>query len=306
MVLKNIAVTGASGMLGRHIVAALEFADFNVITCSRPSSSLQIENCWDLRDWRAEKEFDELFKSVDAIIHAGAAVPNGKDVSNDGWLFDVNVRASFNVAHWARKRRLPLIYISGAIVYADPGREKIGEASRLGENGLGGFYGLTKLLTEDLLGREKAAGLKLTILRPSSIYGYGLGTKKMLCSFLNHAQSGHVIELSEPVEDSVDLVHAADVANAVVRVLKSSKWGIYNLSSGCNTTVNDLAKMCVSVVGQGAIKIKASNKITRSPVSRFALNCALAKQDLGWSAHVSLSTGLRALYDNEIVVVRQK
>lgn len=306
MVLKTIAVTGASGMLGRHIVAALKFADFDVISYSRTARDFELWRCWDLTQWKTEKELDELFESVDAVIHAGAAVPSAQHLCDDNESFDANVRASLNLADWVRKRDLPLVHISGAIVYVDPNDQDIQEDAPIGWSGLGGFYGLTKLLAEDLLRREKDAGLRLAILRPSSIYGYGLGTEKLICSFLSRAHEGSTIELSEPVTDSVDFIHAADVADAVVKVLQDTAWGTFNLASGRSTSINDLAEMCISVAGKGDVKIKQSMQASRHPIRRFDLNCKLARMQLGWSPHVDLSVGIRAISEQKVLVVGQE
>lgn len=305
MVLKTIAVIGASGMLGRHIVAALEFAGFDVVPCFRTAQDYESWRRWDLMQWKTEEEFDDLFASVDAVIHAGAAVPRGQCLCGDNELFDANVRATFNLANWARKRELPMVYISGAIVYADPNSRLIREDASLGWSGLGGFYGLTKLLAEDLLHREKDAGLRLAILRPSSIYGHGLSAEKLICSFLRKASEGGDIELNEPVADSVDLIHAADVADAVVKILRYAAWDTFNLASGCSTSFYDLAKACISVVGKGGVKIEQGTQEPRPPISRFGLDCEVTRTQLGWSSQIALSDGIRAVFEQKVIVVGQ-
>ena len=305
MVLKTIAVTGASGMLGRHVVAALGLAGFNVVSFSRAAGDSESWRRWDLMEWKTDGELDELFVSVDAVIHAGATVPNAQSLCDDDKLFDANVRATFNLANWARKRGLPLVYVSGAIVYANSDDRDVREDAPLGLSGFGGFYGLTKLLAEDILRREKDAGLRLAIIRPSSIYGHGLSVEKLICSFLNRASEGEVIELSEPVADRVDLIHAADVADAVVKVLQNDAWDTFNLASGCDISIIDLAKTCISVVGKGCISVKKNQKVSRPPIRRFDLNCRSAEMRLGWSAQVSHAVGVRAVFEQKVIVVGQ-
>ena len=244
-----------------------------------------------------------MFASADAIIHAGAAVPSARSSYGENELFDANVRAVFNLAGWARKRQLPFVHISGAIVYANPNGPDIREDAPLGWSGLGGSYGLTKLLAEDVLRREEGRGLALAILRPSSIYGYGLAAEKIICSFLNRAREGAAIELSEPVDDGADLIHAADVASAVVKVLKREAWETFNLGAGKCTSVRDLAATCISVAGEGTIEITDGDGPPRPPERRFGLNCQLANERLGWSARIGLPEGLRAVLEHEVLVV---
>jgi nucleoside-diphosphate-sugar epimerase len=300
-----IAVTGATGMLGSHIVAALEFSGFNIISVSRSESESKSCRHWDLNQWKTEEEFDELFKGVDAIIHAGAAVPSAKQTFSEQELFDVNVRASLNLAEWAKKRNIPMIYISGAIVYQDPEEKDILEDAPLGWSGLGGFYGMTKLLAENLLQQEKNAGLDLAIIRPSSIYGYGLSSDKLICSFLEKANQGQTIELEEPINDSVDLIHAADVAAAIVEILKKCSWNIFNIASGKLTSVDEIARISLLTVKNGKVSVKKSIHSVQPKLSRFALKCKLAEMQLGWVPKINISTGMQSVFEQKVLVVGQ-
>ena len=306
MVLKVIAVTGAAGMLGRHIIAALEFSGFDTISISRLTATDRSWRQWDLNQWQTEKKFDEVFKSVDAIVHAGAAVPNREKPYSEQELFDVNVRATLNLADWARKRKVPLVYISGAIVYKKTDAESILEDSALGWSGLGGFYGMTKLLAENQLIQEKNSGLELAIIRTSSIYGYGLSSDKLICSFLEKAHTGSTIELMEPIKDSVDFIHAADVSVAVVNILKNKSWSIFNISSGQFTSIHKLAELAVSIVKNGDISVQQSNQEVGKKAARFGLECKKAKVKLGWRVNIGITEGMRSVFEKQVLVVGRK
>lgn len=302
MVLKRVAVTGASGMLGRHLSAALGCAGFSTIPLARAKLPSSDWRCWDLTQWKSVEELDALFAGAEAVIHAGAAVPRSQGLTEQE-AYDANVRATFNLGDWARRRGIPLIYVSGAIVYADPNRPGICEDAPLGWSGLGGIYGLSKLLAEDQLRRERDLGLRLAILRPSSIYGCGLGTEKIIPLFLSKALVGSAIELTEPVSDRVDLVHAADVADAVVKVMQQEAWSTFNIGAGRGTSMLELAEMCVAVAGKGTVIVKQGNgQSIRPPVSRFGLDCRSAQQSLGWTAQVGLRAGIGALLAGRVVV----
>lgn len=302
MVLKTVAVTGATGMLGRHVTAALTAADFRVIPCSRTTGT-DGGRVWDLTHWKTIPELDELFEGADAVVHTGAAVPDPLRGTDDANLFDANVRSCLSLAEWARLRGIPLIHVSGGIVYANPNHIGITESAPLGWSGLGGFYGMTKLMAEDVLRREEGCGLQLAVLRPSSIYGTGQSAGKMMSIFLATASSGGMIELTEPIDDRVDLIHAADVAGAIVRVLHTQSWETFNLASGRLTTVMELAEACVAVAGTGQVKVRTSGDASRPPLSRFGLSCSRAETRFGWVPQVGLMDGISALRDGLIPCV---
>jgi nucleoside-diphosphate-sugar epimerase len=252
--------------------------------------------------WLRDFEFDDLFASVEAVVHAGAAVPRPGDAPDENQLFDANVRSVANLGEWARRRGVPLIHISGAIVYTNPGAEGLRESDPLGWSGLGGYYGFTKLLAEDVLRREEAAGLQVAIVRPTSIYGFGLRPEKLVPSTVRKARSGEVIELREPVEESTNLIHAADVASAVTALLRERAWITVNVAADANTSILTLAETCVALAGRGTVEIVPSSGATQPPTHRFRLNTELAKARLNWAPSISLADGIRSILDEAVLV----
>jgi UDP-glucose 4-epimerase len=288
-------------MLGSHVMAALSAHGFEAIACGRSHGNAA--RVWNLAEWKTDAELDAIFASAAAIVHAGAAVPSAAHPLNDGELFDANVRASSNLGEWARKRGVPIVHVSGAIVYADLSAKCILESASLGWSGLGGFYGLSKLLAEDVLRREEQAGLRLAVLRPTSIYGHGLSAEKMVASLAARAARGEVIELTGPVSDSSNFIHAADVAAAVVRIIERNAWATFNLGSAENTSVLDLARTCVAVAGRGKVQIAPVQGAPRSPTSRFQVDCGAARRTLDWAPRLDLSDGIRSMLDQTAIVL---
>ena len=119
-----LALTGASGMLGRHILAALERTAGSARCSSRqPPVWPGKEHAWqpwDLSQWKTPDDLDALFPDVRAVIHAGAAVPSPARPVPPGDVLQVNVRASQCLGQWAAERGIPLIFFSSATVYAEP------------------------------------------------------------------------------------------------------------------------------------------------------------------------------------------
>lgn len=289
MVLNRIGLTGASGMLGRHLRAAFNAAGAEVTAISR--SGIDGSAAWDLGEWLSVDSLDALFSDVQAIVHAGAFVQPSGEV-DEARMFNANVRACLNLGLWARRRDIPLLYISGAIVYADPLAYLQSESAPLGCSGLGGFYGFSKLLAEDLLLRLRQQGLKLCVLRPTSIYGLGIGADKMVSRFLTAAVRGEVIELNQPVDDRVDLVHAADVSDATVAALKRECWETLNISSCTPTSILELAEACLDVTGSGRLEIKGARPAHYTPSVTYSLDIRYASERIQWQPRIDVRKGL--------------
>lgn len=300
MVLNTIGLTGATGMLGRHVRAALELVGARVIGSSREHQPSLTESNWDLEDWRTHTELDSIFTGVQAIVHVGAMVPRKSVLVNEAGMFNANVRSCLNLGLWAISRKLPIVHVSGAIVYAKNDCTSQQEDAALGWTGLGGVYGLSKLLAEDTLKRLRQNGLRLAIVRPSSIYGYGLPAEKMISRFLAMAESGSTIELAQPVDDRVDLIHATDVSRAILAILDAEAWEVFNVASGVPVSIKELADHCVAVVGRGKVKVMECGQSSHIAVTRFALNSKRAKDHLGWRPVIDLKLGLTMMVQKDI------
>lgn len=299
MVLGRVGLTGATGMLGRHVRAAFAADGVDVALVSR--SGRDGSSKWDLGNWLSFTELDELFGEVTAVIHAGAIIDSVPSGEGEARFFDINVRACASLAEWALSRSIPLVFISSASVYADADLGSLSEGAPLGVNPLGGYYGMTKLLAEDILCRYRANGLKLAILRPSSLYGYGGSPRKMLYKFLISAMRGETIDLAKPVDDQVDFLHAADLSSAIVRVLKSSKWGTFNVASENPVSIHELANACVEVAGGGRVRVLVDRPQVRMPVRRFFLDASAARQGLCWAPKIGIRQGLSMVLAGQLI-----
>ncbi|MEN6348186.1 MAG: NAD(P)-dependent oxidoreductase [Syntrophomonas sp.] len=298
MVLARIGLTGASGMLGIHLVKLLLEKKIDIAASSIPglnnlSPYLQC-TAWDLSQWKRPEEINTIFPDVDALVHIGAIT--SVDASRQA-IFDVNVRSCLCLSEWAMSEGVPFIYISGATVYAAPEKNNILETDSKVISGIGGFYGYSKYLGEQVLLYMAQQGLKICILRPSSIYGNGLSENKMISRFLNIAEADGVIELEHPIKDRIDLIHARDVAEAVIQVLEHESWGIFNIASECPSSIYEIAQTCVEVVGKGSVSCMPGLD-DGIPSIRYGLNCDAARCAFNFSPKLTLKQGISRMWQD--------
>jgi len=151
MIFGPVGITGASGLVGRHLTRKLDLLGVPYVSVSRnPISPLGKGSkwrCWDVSYWKTNDELDRIFQDVTSIIHLAAKI----SVDVDGSLIDVNVRSCINIANWALEKKIPLIFVSSSSVYSDPWEHKISENSEIGNTVIGGFYSVTKVMAESSL-----------------------------------------------------------------------------------------------------------------------------------------------------------
>ncbi len=291
--MNEIALTGANGMTGCHMISLLRSKGIAYKAITRKE--------WDLTEWKSFDELDDIFGSVSAVFHFGAQLPYN-DFDNENWqtqkTFDTNIRSCMNLAEWAKLRNVAIIFLSSAVIYKNTQASKIIETDSKVLNGLGGFYGYSKILAESVLSHLSENGLKCTILRPSSLYGYGLPSDKLVQKYINIASSNGVIKIKSP-RNKINFIHAYDVSNAALQAFNNKAWGVFNISSREKNTILDVAEIAISISGSGSLIIEDDNKNEKA-FTRFDLDSKLAKESFGFKAKITLKEGM-TLMKNKMV-----
>lgn len=300
--LEKVGITGASGMVGRHVVKHAANLGIKCVTTSRNrphSLPAHAEwQSWDLCKWLDMDALDSLFGDIDALLHVGAITPRKKITIEDREMFDANVRSCLCLGNWALHKNIPFVYLSSSTVYSDPESPQISENALLAHQGckIGGFYGFTKLLGEEMLTRLTQDGLRLCVLRPSSIYGTGMLSDQMVSIFLNRALEGEDIVIDAPPGSKINLIHAADVASVMLTVVQKGIVGTFNIAASEAVTILEVAHKVLQVCGKTGSSVKQIEN-SANPFLRFDLNCSAAKKAFGFKTQINLEKGLELIKD---------
>lgn len=288
-------------MVGRHLVHYASAQGIRCVTSSRNRPDSLPEHAswqrWDLSTWLEPDAIDLLFGDVDALFHIGAITPRKNVAIPNAEMFDANVRACLCLGMWAFRKNIPVVYLSSSASY--PESPRITEHARLAPwvETLGGFYGFTKILGEEIFKNLAKDGLKLCIFRPSSIYGTGLSADQMVSVFLNRAIAGEDIVVNAPPQSRVNLIHATDVAAAMIKALQLEAVGTFNIASAETHSILHIAQTAISVCTNERIAIQVQQTSDR-PFVRFDLDCTTAEQAFGFTPGISLEQGLILMKDN--------
>ena len=146
-------------------------------------------------------------------------------------------------------------------------------------------------------------GTQYVSLMPNNLYGpndnYDLQTSHVLPALLRKAHVAKARGDSELVvwgsgKPRREFLHVDDMADACVLVMEQGiRDGLYNVGTGTDVTIRELAELIIDVVGfEGELAFDAS-KPDGTP--RKLLDVSRLKE-MGWSARISLKDGITATY----------
>lgn len=159
---KNVFVTGATGFIGRHLIAYLLNENLSVYALTR----------------RKDSDLDRRVKIIASDITERFAIPYGITTiyhcagvfSQKDQMENVNIRGTQNIVKIALEQNCRLIHLSSAGVVGKVKDNYIDENMSCNPQNL---YEQTKLEAEKIVKKGIDKGLKSQILRPTIVFGVG-------------------------------------------------------------------------------------------------------------------------------------
>jgi UDP-glucose 4-epimerase len=218
----RVLVTGASGFVGRRVVARLarEHEVFGLSRKPSPAShSIQM-------DLSLALEVAALPERIDAVVHLAQSEHYRDFPERADHIYAVNVESTFRLLDYARRAgatRFILASSGGVYGYA---KDALTEAAPLRPPD---FYLRSKLLAEILLSGydQFFAGIAV---RPFFIYGEGQRPTMFIPRLVRNVLLGRPITLSPPDGLLVNPIHVSDAAGALVSALTADLSGPVNIA----------------------------------------------------------------------------
>jgi len=304
----RILVTGGAGFIGSHVVDAFIAAGHHVAVVDSLASgrreNLNPRATFYEVDVRDAELLADVFAAErpEVVDHHAAQVEVRRSIEDPVYDAQVNVLGTLNVLEQARLAGArKVIYISsGGAVYGEPVRLPCDE-----EHPIAPLcpYGASKYAMEVYLRVYRATyGLETTVLRYANVYGprqdpHGeAGVVAIFAGRMLNAEGGPqgtglpVPRINGDGEQTRDFVYVGDCARANVLALDVGDGGVYNVGTGAETSINELASKLVAVTGY-------TGEVTHGPanageVIRIYSAVERAREGLGFEAAVPLTEGL--------------
>jgi len=240
----KVLVTGATGFLGKHLIAKLEERGVEVhISNTAKANLMNVENLY-------------IYNNInfDYIFHLAAVTKAGDYClthQGDQWLANQMINTNM-LNYWKNHQSQAKLIGMGTSCSYSPGVAMKEENYLLGEpeSSLHTYAMTKRMLLLGLQSIEQQYHLKWLYFIPSTLYGPGfeLDDNHFIFDFIrncyNAKHKGEVWRLWGDGEQRRELIYVEDAVNAMLDLL-SYENKVFNLGSGQDYTINEFAeKVC--------------------------------------------------------------
>lgn len=300
----KILVTGGAGFIGSHLTDALVKRGHKVIVIDNLSSgkkefinkkAIFVEG--DIVQPKMVDTAVSKYGPVDVIYHLAAQKSVTNSVKDPVFDAEVNIIGGLRVFEAARQHHIKKIVFSstGGALYGDRVKLPTPEDANIVPESP---YGIAKYALENYLRFYRDQGITTQILRYSNVYGprqdpYGeAGVVAIFCE--NILRSRNIFVFGDG-EQTRDFIYVGDVVEANQRSLNIQHSGVWNIGTGKQTSVNQIAN------GLLAIAKVTKSRIIYQParageLRHSCIDNTKAKKELNWIPKMSLDEGLKKTY----------
>lgn len=306
--LKNVRslVTGGAGAIGSRLVPRLRERGHEVVVVDDLSSGYRGNLPPDVEFHEGSIVDRQLVGRLadevgfDYVFHLAALFANQNSVDNPMKDLDINGAGTLNLLvclagspHFERLKRL--VYTSSSCVYG----RAVGIVREDAPYSTDTPYAVTKLMGEYYARYfNKQYAMPVTIVRPFNSFGPGERPgryRNVIPNFIRLAMLGQPLVITGSGEETRDFTFVDDIAEGFYRAAISDRaiGEAYNLGTGRETKIGDLAQRIVALTGSQS-EIQHVSRRSWDHVDRRCADASKAKAELGFAANTTIDEGLAA------------
>lgn len=303
---QRIVVTGGAGFVGSNMVGRLLKEGARVVvlddfytgtTENLPAGDANLEV---VRGSVTEYELvRDVVKGAAIVFHEAARniIVSTRNPRED---YEVNIGGTLNVLLAARETGVPrTVYASSASVYGNPRYLPINEDDA---TNMLSPYAVSKFAGENYCKAfYESYGLSVAAVRYSNVYGTRQRPDNPYCGviakFFESAMKNEAPRIHGDGEQTRDFTYIDDVVEATLLAGVSSKaeGQVYNVGTGRETTINQLARMIIRITGAEAEPAYVDRRDIDN-IRRRVVNIEKIRRELRWVPSVIIEEGLRRTY----------
>jgi nucleoside-diphosphate-sugar epimerase len=259
----KVAVSGASGFIGRHLCRALAAAGHEVAPIKAQNAAVQAH----------------VVVHLAGIAHRQASAEE---------LDAVNVRLTERLGRQAAESGAHFVFLSSVKVHGERSVTPFTERSAMAPEDA---YGASKARAEDAL--RAIAGLRLAVLRPPLVYGPGVGANFL--ALMRAIARGWPLPLAS-IDNRRSLIYVGNLVDAITRAMQVD--GAYLVSDGAALSTPQLCRDMAAALDARARLFPFPRPLLPAKLAAsLEVDDGAFRRRAGWQAPFTPAEGLRATAD---------
>lgn len=296
---KRVWVAGHHGMVGSALVRRLKREDCDILTAGR--GQLDLRNQDAVQSWMRREKPQAVFIAAAKVggIFANSTQP--ADFLYDNMMIEANI---LHAAHLIDVEKL--VFLGSSCIYPRLAPQPIPEAALLTGplEPTNEWYAIAKIAGLKLCqALRQQHGRDFISAMPANLYGpydnFDLDSSHVVPALIRKVHEARVAAADQVTVWGTgtprrEFLHVDDCADAVVFLMKNYSGDEHvNVGSGAEVTINDLARLIMTIVGfEGELRYD----VTRPEgMPRKILDIGKLT-GMGWAAQISLQDGLESTY----------
>ena len=253
MSIPRAIVTGATGFIGRNLVAGLAAGGWEVLCAVRKPAQPILEGVKaQVVDWAQDDSLQRFFSAAGpakAFFHLGAALPTHQGGTlTEADYNRVNAEGTASLLKEALRAGIKnFVHASSISVIGKPVQIPVREDHPAEP---ASAYSLSKLSAERSCetARSQNPSARIVLLRITSPYGPGMPTSSVLPGFVMKALAGEELHWMGQGARTQNFIHVRDLVQLFLKAASAPEGGIFNAGGAGSIGMRDLAELIVRLV----------------------------------------------------------
>ncbi|TKD50156.1 NAD-dependent epimerase/dehydratase family protein [Sphingomonas baiyangensis] len=300
-----IAVTGASGFVGRAVIRRAMAQNHRVRAIVREGTLVDASETVLVPDLilSGEKHLRSMFNGVDAVIHLAARVHVLRETATDptGAFMQANCDLTLRLAEAAAAEKIGrFVQVSSVAAIAsvtEPGKVADDDTPPTPQNA----YGYSKLAADRALASGSFGAMRIVSLRLPTIYGPGVGA--LFAKLMRCANNGVPLPIGG-VANRRSFLFLENAADALVAAAECRHEGVYCVTDSPPIATADLYRALLQAAGRrtripslptGLVALAARSVLggrAQSLLGSSAFDGARFARTFGWTPPVSFDRAI--------------